>query len=55
MDIDEAVVAITDAEDYEVIAEALATAEEALIEDLAEVDSVMEPDIDKRNAISAIR
>jgi len=38
--IDKAVAAITDAE-------ALATAEEALIEDLAEVDSGMEPDINK--------
>jgi len=43
--IDEAVAAITDAE-------ALATAEEALVEDLVEVDSGMEPDIDKlRNSI----
>ena len=40
MGINEAVAAITDAE-------ALTTAEEALIEDLAEVDSGMEPDIDK--------
>ena len=37
---DKAVAAITDAE-------ALATAEEALVEDLAEVDSGMEPDINK--------
>jgi hypothetical protein len=43
--IDKAVAAITDAE-------ALATAEEALVEDLVEVDSGMEPDIDKlRNSI----
>ena len=43
--IDKAVAAITDAE-------ALATAEEALIEDLVEVDSGIEPDIDKlRNSI----
>jgi hypothetical protein len=32
-----------------------AIAEEALIEDLAEVDSRIEPDINKRSAISAIR
>jgi hypothetical protein len=38
--INEAMAAITDAE-------ALTTAEEALIEDLAEVDSGMEPDINK--------
>jgi hypothetical protein len=38
--IDKAVAAITDVE-------ALATAEEALIEDLVEVNSGMEPDIDK--------
>jgi hypothetical protein len=47
----EAIAAMTDAEDHEAIAEAptiakaLATAEEALVEDLAEVDSGMEPDI----------
>ena len=40
MGINEAIAAITDAE-------ALATAEEALIEDLVEVDSGIEPDIDK--------
>jgi hypothetical protein len=46
--IDKAVAAITDAE-------ALATAEEALVEDLVEVDSGMEPDIDKlRNSILII-
>jgi hypothetical protein len=38
--IDKAVAAITDVE-------ALATVEEALIEDLVEVDSGMEPDINK--------
>jgi len=43
--IDKAVAVITDAE-------ALATAEEALIEDLVEVDSRIEPDINKlRNSI----
>jgi len=46
--IDEAVTAIIDAE-------ALATAEEALIEDLVEVDSKIEPDINKlRNSILII-
>ena len=46
--IDEAVAAMIDAE-------ALATAEEALVEDLVEVDSGMEPDINKlRNSISII-
>jgi len=44
--IDKAVAAIIDTK-------ALATAEEALIEDLVEVDSRMEPDINKlRNSIS---
>ena len=52
---DEAVVAIIDAEDYKAIAKALATAEEALMENLAEVDSVIEPDINKKSAISATR
>jgi hypothetical protein len=46
--INKAVVAITDVE-------ALATAEEALIEDLVEVDSRIEPDINKlRNSILII-
>jgi len=53
VDIDKAIAAIKDAEDYKAIAEA--TAEEALIEDLAEVDSGMEPDINKRSAMSVIR
>jgi len=48
--INKAVAAITDAD-----VEALATAEEALIEDLVEVDSRIEPDINKlRNSISTI-
>jgi hypothetical protein len=46
--INNAMAAITDIE-------ALATAEEALVEDLVEVDSGMEPDINKlRNSISTI-
>jgi len=46
--IDEAVAAMTDAE-------ALATAEEALVEDPVEVNSGMEPDINKlRNSILTI-
>ena len=55
MDIDEAVAAIIDVKDHKAITEALATAEEALVEDLAEVDSIMEPDIDKRSTISVTR
>ena len=55
MDIDKAVAAITDVENYMAIAEALTTTEEALVEDLVEVDSVIEPDINKRSAISVIR
>ena len=48
MGIDKAVAAIIDAE-------ALATTEEALIEDLVEVDSGIEPDINKlRNSILMI-
>jgi hypothetical protein len=51
VDIDKAVVAIKDVEDHKAIAEA--TAEEALVEDLVEVNSRIEPDIDKlRNSIS---
>jgi hypothetical protein len=53
VDIDKAVAAITDVEDHKAIAEA--TAEEALVEDLAEVDSGIEPDINKRSTISAIK
>ena len=53
VDIDKAVVAITDREDYKAIAEA--TMEEALIEDLVEVDSGIEPDINKRSTISIIK
>jgi hypothetical protein len=52
---DKAVAAIIDAEDYKAIIEALATTEEALIEDLVEVDSRIEPDINKRSAIFIIR
>ena len=52
---DEVVAAVTDAEDHKAIAKALATAKEAFMEDLVEVDSVIEPDINKRSAISAIR
>ena len=55
MDIDEVVIAIMDVEDHEAITEALATAKEAFIKNLAEVDSIMEPDIDKRSTISVIR
>jgi hypothetical protein len=47
------VAAIIDAEDYKAIAEA--TIEEALVEDLVEVDSRIEPDINKRSTISAIK
>jgi len=53
VDMDEAVAAIKDAEDYKAIAEA--TAEEALVENLVEVDSGMEPDINKRSTISVTR
>jgi len=53
VDIDKAAAAITDAEDYKAIAEA--TVEEALVEDLVEVDSGIEPDINKRSAISIIK
>ena len=55
VDMDEVVAAIIDVEDYEAIAEALATVEEALVEDPAEVDSVMELDINKRSTMSATR
>jgi len=53
VDIDKAVAAIIDIEDYKAFAEA--TAEEALIEDLVEVDSGIELDINKRSAISIIK
>jgi hypothetical protein len=55
VDIDKAVAAIIDVEDHEAIAEALATVEEAPIEDLVEMDSEMEPDINKRSTISIIK
>ena len=55
VDIDKAVTAIIDVEDYKAIAEALVTVEEAPIEDLVEMDSKMEPDIDKRSTISIIK
>ena len=55
MDIDEAVAAIIDAEDYKTIIKALATAKEAFVKNLAEVDFVIELNINKRSAISAIR
>ena len=51
----EAVAAIIDIENYEAIVKALATAEETLKENLKEVDSIIEPDINKRSTISAIR
>ena len=52
---DEAVAVIIDIEDHKAIIKALATIEEALIEDPAEVDSVIEPDINKKSTISVIR
>ena len=55
VDINEAIAAIIDIKDYKAIIEALATTEEAFIEDLVEVDFIIEPDIDKRSAISVIR
>ena len=55
VDINKAIAAITDVEDYKAIIKALATAEEALVKDPAEVDFVMEPDINKRSTISVIR
>ena len=55
VDINKAVAAIIDIEDYKAIVEALATVEEALIEDLVEVDFIMEPNINKRSTISIIR
>jgi len=53
VDIDKAVVAIIDVEDHKAIAEA--TIKEALVKDLAEVNSGIEPDINKKSAISAIK
>jgi len=53
VDIDKAVAAIIDVEDYKAIAEA--TVEEALIEDLVEVDSKIELDINKRSAMFIIK
>ena len=55
VDINEAIAAIIDIKDYKAIIVALATTEEAFIEDLVEVDFIIEPDIDKRSAISVIR
>ena len=55
VDMDKVVVIIIDVEDHKAIIKALATTKEALIEDLVEVDSVIEPDINKRSTISVIR
>ena len=55
VDINKAVAAIIDIEDYKTIIKALATTKEALMEALAEVDSIIEPDINKRSTISIIR
>ena len=55
MDIDKAVIAIIDIEDHKAIVKALATVEEALVEDLVDVDSIIELNIDKKSAISIIR
>ena len=55
VDMDKAIAAITDAEDYEAIVKALATAKETLIKDLVEVDFIIKPNINKRSTISVIR
>ena len=55
VDMDKAMAAIIDIEDYEAIVKALVTVEEAFIEDLVEVDSIIKLDIDKRSVISIIR
>ena len=47
--------AIINIKDHKAIIEALATAEEALTKDPVEIDSVIEPDINKRSTISVIR
>ena len=55
VDMDKAVAAIMDAKDHEAVTEALATAEEALIKDLKEVDSKIELNINIKSTISATR
>ena len=55
MDINKAVAAIIDIEDYKAIIKALVTVKEALVKDLMEVDFITEPDINKRSTISIIR
>ena len=55
VDIDEVIIVIIDVKDYKAIAEALITIKKALIKDLKEVNFKIEPNINKRNTISAIR
>ena len=55
VDIDKAVTAIIDVEDYKAIVKTLVTTKEALIKDLKEVDFGIKPDINKRSIISTTR
>ena len=55
MDINKVVAAIIDIKDYKAITKTLATAKEALMKDLEELDFKMELDINKRNIIFNIR
>ena len=55
MDIDKAIAAIIDVEDYKAIIKALVTIKEVFIENLVKVDFIIELDINKRSAISVIK
>ena len=55
VDIGKAIAVIIDVKDYKAITKALATVEEALIKDLAEVDFIIELDINKKSTIFATR
>ena len=55
VDIDKAMAAITDIEDYKAIIEALVTVKEVFVKDLVKVDFVIELNINKRSAIFVIR
>jgi hypothetical protein len=55
VDMDKAIAAITDVEDYKAIIKAWATTEKALVKDPEEVNSKIKLDIDKRSVMSVIK
>ena len=55
VDINKAITAIIDMENYKAITKTLITVEKALINDLKEINSKIKPNINKRSAISTIK